>query len=320
MVTAERLIELLRLEPLGFEGGFYRQTYLSAASTVGPDGEARAGATAIYYLLTPSSRSMMHRLRSDEVYHFYLGDPVDLLLIDPDGRPRSVRLGPDVLGGEVNQLVVPAGTWQGSSLVPGGAYALMGTTMAPGFHLADFELGRRSELVERYPEVAERLRALTPEVLETPELELTAATRDLLVAEGRGVEALLAGLGAAGAEAWPPPTRTEAARAQALRSLASAPDRLSWGDWYVVQRSDRALIGTVGFSGPPGPGGEARLRVRVDPGPAVEAVGALLERCGASCRAVVAEVEPASGLGRRLIEGLAFEPGQGRVVKRLADD
>jgi predicted cupin superfamily sugar epimerase len=122
---------------------------------------ARAAGTAIYYLLTPETFSALHRLRGDEVFHFYLGDPVDMLQLSPDGLGKWVTLGSDLESGQQPQVVVPAGVWQGSKLRPGGQYALLGTTMAPGFDVADFELGRREELLAAYPDFAEAIQGLT---------------------------------------------------------------------------------------------------------------------------------------------------------------
>src|SRR5262249_16929547 len=119
-----------------------------------------AAGTAMYYLLTPDSFSAMHRLPTDEVYHFYLGDPVEMLLLGHAGGQRMV-LGPDILHGQQAQFVVPARLWQGSRLREGGEFALLGTTMAPGFDFADYEHGDRQALIERYPFCAEEITRLT---------------------------------------------------------------------------------------------------------------------------------------------------------------
>jgi predicted cupin superfamily sugar epimerase len=103
----------------------------------------------------------MHRLPTDELWHFYLGDPIELLLLYPDGSDELVVLGPDILAGERVQTLVPAGVWMGARLRPGGAYGVYGNTMAPGFVLSDFEGAGAGELVERWPHRAELIRALT---------------------------------------------------------------------------------------------------------------------------------------------------------------
>jgi len=166
MLTAEQLIEGLGLVPLPLEGGYFRQTY-RAEETIPQHalpkryGSAKVLSTAIYYLLTEDTFSALHMLPTEEVYHFYLGDPVELLLLHPDGRGERIVLGPDVLGGQRVQLVVGRGVWQGSRLVPGGRFALMGTTMAPGFDPSDFVGAGREALLRQYPADAELIRALT---------------------------------------------------------------------------------------------------------------------------------------------------------------
>ena len=171
MTTAAELIERLGLEPHPGEGGDYRETWRADETLVAgalPPRYAgeRAFGTAILYLLTsdPNSFSALHRLPTDEVFHFYLGDPVELLLLHPGGLVEVMTLGPDVLGGQRVQLVVSRGVWQGSRVKAGGEWALLGTTMAPGFDFADYETGERERLIAEYPGTAERIRALTREV------------------------------------------------------------------------------------------------------------------------------------------------------------
>ena len=166
-LDAEALKRLLGLQPLPREGGFYAETYRAALTLPAPAlpaayAGARSAATAIYYLLTPGTASTLHRLPGDEVYHFYLGDPVTLLLLPPDGPGETRVLGPDLAGGMHVQTVVPGGVWQGSRLRPGGAFALLGTTMAPGFDFADFEAADGPALRARHPVFAELIEALTP--------------------------------------------------------------------------------------------------------------------------------------------------------------
>ena len=148
---------MLRLQAHPLEGGFFVETWrashaVSAATLDGGAAGARSLGTAIYYLLTPGTVSSMHRLRWDEVFHFYLGDPVEMLLLPPVGRGRMVKLGADLAAGMRPQIVVPAGTWQGSRLAAGGKVALLGTTMAPGFDPADFEIGETETLVREWPD------------------------------------------------------------------------------------------------------------------------------------------------------------------------
>src|SRR5947208_6842957 len=130
MPTAEELIRHLGLQPHPKEGGYFRETYradeISPASALPPRyGSDRQASTAIYYLLTPNTFSALHRLRSDEVFHFYLGGPVRMLQLLPDGSGRTVVLGSDLLNAQQPQLVVPRGVWQGS-LLEAGDFALLG--------------------------------------------------------------------------------------------------------------------------------------------------------------------------------------------------
>jgi uncharacterized protein len=118
-------------------------------------------ATAIYYLLTPDNFSTLHRLRGDEIFHFYLGDPVEMLELRADGVGGTVILGQDIEAGEQLQHVVPAGVWQGARLIAGGKFALLGTTVSPGFDYADYETGRREELTAQYAGFRDKIEALT---------------------------------------------------------------------------------------------------------------------------------------------------------------
>src|ERR1700744_2041825 len=143
-MTAEEVKQLLQLEPLSIEGGFFRETYRSrwnVSSEYLPDGfgGSRSIGTAIYYMITPETFSTLHRLPGTEVFHFYLGDPVVMLQLLPDGTSQSITLGRDLEGGQRPQLVVRGQIWQGCKLAPGGQWALLGTTMSPGFDYADYE-------------------------------------------------------------------------------------------------------------------------------------------------------------------------------------
>jgi len=165
-LTVEELKALLKLKPLAMEGGFFAETYRSVESISLSDlptrySTAKSFGTAIYFLLTPDTFSALHRLPTDETYHFYMGDPVELLQLRPDGSGFLTTLGHDLPNGMRPQVTVLRDTWQGSRLRPGGAYALMGTTMAPGFDESDFEAGRRQALLEAYPTFHDLILALT---------------------------------------------------------------------------------------------------------------------------------------------------------------
>jgi uncharacterized protein len=156
-LTAEELAKLLGLEPLPVEGGLFRQTWR------GPeDADGKPLGTAITAMLTaePDSFSAMHRLPTDEIWHFQLGDPVQLLLLWPDGAVTEPVLGPDLMHGHGLTVIVPAGVWMGGSLALGGRYCVFACTMAPGFTSAGYEGGESGVLEAAYPAAAPRIRRL----------------------------------------------------------------------------------------------------------------------------------------------------------------
>ena len=159
------LMKILDLKPLEPEGGFFVETYRTAEKIDARQfglghGGTRSLSTAIYYLLTPGSCSAIHKVPGDEIFHFYAGDPVEMLELFPDGSGGVTTLGPDIRGGMKFQHIVKGGIWQGARLVAGGEYALLGTTMAPGFDYADFSKGNAEELAARYPAHAGLIREL----------------------------------------------------------------------------------------------------------------------------------------------------------------
>jgi len=167
-MNAETLIQLLELKPLPFEGGYYRETYRSAetipAAALPPHyTHDKHYCTAIYYLLTPDTFSALHRLPTDEIFHFHLGDPVTMLHLHPDGRGETLTLGPDIARGQRLQAVAPKNVWQGTFLNDGGRFALMGVTVAPAFDFEDFELARRADLLTVYNEYGALIERLTKE-------------------------------------------------------------------------------------------------------------------------------------------------------------
>jgi predicted cupin superfamily sugar epimerase len=163
-MKAQHWIEHLGLQPHP-EGGYYRETYraalrLSQAALPGFAGD-RAASTAIYFLLAGEQFSAFHRIRSDEMWHFYAGSALLVHVITAAGEYRQIVLGSQAEP-EQFQAIVPAGCWFGSSLRETGreSYALVGCTVAPGFDFADFEMAKRSDLLTEYPQhrgIIERL-------------------------------------------------------------------------------------------------------------------------------------------------------------------
>lgn len=178
MKDARHWIEKLRLEPHP-EGGYFRETYRSELHVIRaepgqPPGllGTRAASTGIYFLLEDKNFSAFHRLRSDEMWHFYAGSALVVHVIDPAGSYSSILLGNDPDAGQVFQAVVLAGCWFGAQVVEdphfwqkqpevGHPYSLVGCTVAPGFEFEDFELARREELEGKYPQHSEIIRKLT---------------------------------------------------------------------------------------------------------------------------------------------------------------
>ena len=141
--TADELITLLDLHPLDGEGGFFRQTYRQ------PDAQGTGSlTTAILFLVTPDSFSGLHRLTHDELFHFYLGDPCEMVTFRGAGDLKMTILGSDLRSGMSVQQLVEAGQWQGTRLRAGGRFALFGTTMTPGFDPAGFELACEETLAD----------------------------------------------------------------------------------------------------------------------------------------------------------------------------
>ena len=164
----ERLRQYFKMDWLPIEGGYFTQTYRSPEAIPMdclPESykQERPFGTAILYLFTddPNCFSALHRLPTDEVYHFYLGDPVEMLLLYPEGRNERVILGQDIFNGQRIQSVVPKGVWQGSHLLDGSRFALIGTTMAPGYVDADYMGGDREELMRLYPGEEQLIHRLT---------------------------------------------------------------------------------------------------------------------------------------------------------------
>lgn len=168
MLTVDDLLKHYEFEPLPIEGGLFKQTYIAHEQI--PQRalparyiHAKPFGVAILYLLTnePDSFSALHKLPTDEIYHFYLGDPVELLQLYPDGHSERIILGQDLLNGQRVQYVAPRDVWMGSRVVTGGQFALLGTTMAHGFTNDDYVGGERAALIQQYPQEADLITQLT---------------------------------------------------------------------------------------------------------------------------------------------------------------
>ncbi|MBL4596876.1 MAG: cupin domain-containing protein [Robiginitomaculum sp.] len=154
--TSDELIRLLALSPLPGEGGYFRRTYAGQL-----DANDRPAHSVIYYLLTSTQPfSELHWLPTAETYHFYLGEPVQMLILEPDKPGRTLRLGPDVQNGQHVQFMVPANCWHGSKL-GGDGYALLGTTMTPGYMDEDYRAGVRGDLQQQFPEHEHLIQQMT---------------------------------------------------------------------------------------------------------------------------------------------------------------
>ncbi|MDR3298439.1 MAG: cupin domain-containing protein [Candidatus Accumulibacter sp.] len=154
-LSAQQIIDLLRLEPLPREGGCFRLTHRAQNMTAG-----RPLYNAIYYFLEGAAFSHLHRLAQDEIYHFYAGSPVEMLCLMPDGKGERRLLGNDLESGQRPQILVPGGCWQGARLLAGG-WALMGTTLSPAWEERDYEHGGAAALTRQYPRFGDLIAQLT---------------------------------------------------------------------------------------------------------------------------------------------------------------
>ena len=155
MFTAQQLVSQYQLQ-VHPEGGWYKETYKSwevIAQNALPQrfsGE-RAFSTAIYFLLDQGNFSAFHRIKSDECWHFYYGDPLEVFVLLQDGTLQIIELGNDIAAGQVFQFIVPANCWFASRPAPSSAYSFVGCTVAPGFDFADFELADAGQLAGEFP-------------------------------------------------------------------------------------------------------------------------------------------------------------------------
>ncbi len=164
-MTVDYLVSQLELEPHP-EGGFYKETYRAAGiiaqGALPQEFEgSRNFATAIYFLIEKNNFSALHKIKSDETWHFYYGDALEVIELDDAGNLKTTRIGPGLDRGEVFQYTVKANTWFGSRVANGGAFSLVGCTVAPGFDFRDFEMASRQTLIGAFPQHSAVISGLT---------------------------------------------------------------------------------------------------------------------------------------------------------------
>lgn len=160
-----QIIEKLELTPHP-EGGYFKETYRSSGEIkqdcLGSSFEgSRNYSTCIYFLLTSNDFSAFHRIKQDEIWHFYDGSPIHLHVISPSGKYSKHRIGRDLAVGETPQLMVPAGCWFAAEVALENAFSLVGCTVSPGFDFQDFEMRSRQELISLFPEQKDIISKLT---------------------------------------------------------------------------------------------------------------------------------------------------------------
>lgn len=163
--TVQHIVEHFQLQPHP-EGGYYKETYrseekISSGENNFPNG--RNYSTAIYFLIEKNNFSAFHRIKSDEIWHFYEGDALEVIEIDLQGNLIRTQVGRDLANGQIFQYTVKAGHWFGSRVLKGGEFSFVGCTVSPGFDFNDFELATRSELVKVFPLHQEIIAELTRE-------------------------------------------------------------------------------------------------------------------------------------------------------------
>lgn len=164
-LTSQQIIDHFNLLPHP-EGGFYKEYYRSedlllASQLPERYSSERAFSTAIYYLLDRGARSKLHRLKTDEIWHFYSGDPLIIFEIQSNGRMVEHLLGQNILEGQSYQTVISAGSWFGAILAPESNYSLVSCTMAPGFDFVELEFADGAQLIQEFPEAKHWIEKLT---------------------------------------------------------------------------------------------------------------------------------------------------------------
>lgn len=165
MSDAKEIIDKLNLLPHP-EGGFFKETFRSKGSisqnelSNGYSGP-RNYSTAIYFLLTSDSFSAFHRIKQDEFWHYYDGAPINVHVIDSDGKYSCTVVGKDLNSGQIPQFVVEGGSWFASEVHGNGDFSLVGCTVSPGFDFDDFEMAERDSLILEFPEFTDIIHKLT---------------------------------------------------------------------------------------------------------------------------------------------------------------
>ncbi|WP_040581166.1 cupin domain-containing protein [Methyloferula stellata] len=167
-LTADEIISLLKLEP-NATCGFVRVTFtskheLAQGTLPAPFAEARPLGSALYFLVTPSAPVRLHRIRNDQLYHYYLGDPLEVFLLHRDGTSERVIVGPDLRAGHHVQLLIPGNTFHTARLIGQQRWFLGASTEWPGVIPADVELGDLDVLAKKYPAAADEIRAIAASV------------------------------------------------------------------------------------------------------------------------------------------------------------
>jgi len=167
-LTTDDIRSLLKLEP-NATCGYVRVTFLSR-QTIAPGGlpapfaNGRPLGSALYFLVTPVAPVRLHRIRNDQLYHYYLGDPLEVFLLHSDGRAERVIVGPDLRAGQRVQLLIPGNTFHTARLIRQVGWFLGASTEWPGVVPADVEIGNLDELTGKYPSIAADLRAIADSV------------------------------------------------------------------------------------------------------------------------------------------------------------
>jgi predicted cupin superfamily sugar epimerase len=158
-MNSKDLIQQLLLQPHP-EGGFYKETYRSDQMITLPGGKVRNVSTAIYYLLEDDNKSAFHRIQADELWFFHQGQTLEIVFIQ-DGKLKKTILGNTVEKGEIPQTTIPANVWFAARIKDAVGYALVSCTVAPGFDFLDFELAKRDNLVQQYPQLKDIIEEFT---------------------------------------------------------------------------------------------------------------------------------------------------------------